>query len=57
MKLQSRASQADAGVQRRNVAEKPLVPGMPLALSGYNGITSDRAHKERLLELLRALLF
>lgn len=39
------------------MAEKPLVPGMPLALSGHNGITSDRAHKEGLLELLRALCF
>lgn len=52
-----RGSQSDADAQRRNVAEKPLVPGMPLALSGHNGINSDRAHKEGLLELLRALCF
>lgn len=55
--LQSRGSQSDTDAQRRNVAEKPLVPGMPLALSGHNGITSDLAHKEGLLELLRALCF
>lgn len=39
------------------MAEKPLIPGIPQALSGHNEITSDRAHKEGLLELLRALCF